>query len=167
MAEASRIAGVGPMASVAGAVADLGLETLLKMASKIAVVEDGGEISAYTSSKNIVVSILTSEPYLSGKIGFLITRDDSPLGIGTSSGKTDRTISFGEADSVTVIAENAAIADAAATAVCNAVTGSDIRKSISKGLERAKSIRGVRGAIIIREGCVGLIGNLPKTIKIK
>ncbi|MCX8171827.1 MAG: UPF0280 family protein [Candidatus Bathyarchaeota archaeon] len=167
MAEASSIAGVGPMASVAGAIADLGLETLLKMGSKIAIVEDGGEISAYSSGEDIVASILTSEPYLSGKIGFLITRHDSPLGIGTSSGKSSQAVSFGEADSVTIIADNAAIADAAATAVCNAVTGHDIKKSISKGLERAKSIKRIRGAIIVREGYAGLIGSIPKMIKIK
>lgn len=167
MTEASNIAGVGPMASVAGAIADLGLETLVKAGSTVAVVENGGEISAYTNSEDIVVSILTSEPYLSGKIGFLITENDSPLGIGSSSGKTRSTISFGEADSVTVIAENAAIADAAATAICNVVTSYDIKKSVFRGLEKARKIRGVRGAIIVREGYVGLIGDMPKIIRIK
>jgi len=167
MIEASKKASVGPMASVAGALADLGLKTLLKMGAKVAVVENGGEISAFTSSENIPVSILTSEPALSGKIGFLITSRDSPLGIGTSTGKTNRTISFGEANSVTVVAENAALADAAATAVCNAVVGSDIEKSILEGLKKSKNIRGVRGALIVREGHIGLMGKLPKIIKIK
>jgi len=167
MIEASKTAGVGPMASVAGAIADLGLETLLRMGAKVAVVEDGGEISAFTSNKNIPISILTSEPTLSGKIGFLITSKDSPLGIGTSTGKTDRTVSFGEADSVTIVADNAALADAAATAICNTVVGSNIEKSISEGLEKAKNIKGVRGALIVREGRIGLMGKLPKIIKIK
>lgn len=167
MAEASRIAGVGPMASVGGVIADLGLKKMLEKGANIAVVENGGEIAAYTSGKEITVSILTNEPRLSGKIGLLITSDDSPLGVGTSSGKTERTISFGEADSVTVVAENAAIADAAATSICNAVTGSNIDKSILKGLEASKRIRGVRGAIIIREGKVGLTGKLPRVIRIR
>lgn len=166
MAEAARIAGVGPMASVGGAIADLGLRRLLKEGANIAIVEDGGEIAAYTSEREITVSILTGEPGLSGKMGLLITGGDSPLGIGTSTGRTIRTISFGEADSVTVVADNAAIADAAATSICNAVTGLDIEGSIRKGLERSKRIKGVRGAIIVRGGKIGLAGKLPRIIKI-
>jgi len=166
MIEASKAANVGPMAAVAGAIADFGLEILMRMGANIALVEDGGEISAYTSSDPIVIGISTSEPTLSGKIGFLITGSDSPIGVGTSSSKTGQTISFGEADSVTVIADNAALADAAATSICNNVVGLNVEKSISKGLERAKSIKGVRGAIIVRDGHVGLIGKLPKIIKV-
>lgn len=167
MIEASMVAGVGPMASVAGAIADLGLEALLRNGAEIALVEDGGEISAYTSSEDITISVLTGEPHFSGRIGFLVGNSDSPLGIGTSTGKAKWTISFGEADSVTVVGDNAAIADAAATSICNAVTGLDVEKSISRGLERARGIRGVRGAIIIREEYAGLIGKLPKIIKVK
>ncbi|MEM1989426.1 MAG: UPF0280 family protein [Candidatus Bathyarchaeia archaeon] len=167
MVEASNIAGVGPMASVAGVIADLGLEALLKAGASVALVENGGEFSAYTAGEDIVASISTGEPLLSGKIGFLITKSDSRLGVGTSSGKVGRTVSFGEADSVTVVADNAAIADAAATSICNAVTGSDVRGSIAKGLEKAKNIRGVRGVIIVREDCVGLMGKLPKIIRIR
>lgn len=167
MVKASKLADVGPMASVAGAIADLGLEALLGMGAEVAVVEDGGEVSAFTSGESLTLSILTGEPILSGKMGFLITSRDSPLGIGTSGGKTDRTVSFGEADSVTVVAENAALADAAATAICNAVVGPNVGKSILRGLERAKSIRGVRGVLIVREGRIGLIGRLPKMIRIK
>jgi ApbE superfamily uncharacterized protein (UPF0280 family) len=166
MAYASKIANVGPMASVAGAIADLGLEALLRRGSKIAVVEDGGEISASTI-EDMPISIVTSEKDLSGKIGLLITNGDSPTGIATSTGKTERVISFGEADSVTVVAENAAMADAAATSICNTITGLDTASSILKGLEKAKNIRGVRGAIIIRNRRVGLVGKLPKIIKIR
>ncbi|MCD6464744.1 UPF0280 family protein [Candidatus Bathyarchaeota archaeon] len=166
MIHASKTANVGPMASVAGAIADLGLEALLENGATIAVVEDGGEVSAYTSEP-IPISIITGEERLSGKIGFLITKDDSPVGIATSTGKTERVINFGEADAVTVVAENAAVADAAATSICNAVTGINVKESILKGLERAKKIRGVRGAIIVRDGKIGFSGKLPKIIRIK
>lgn len=166
MIQASKTANVGPMASVAGAIADLGLETLVEAGANVAIVEDGGEISAYTSEP-IPISIITGEEKLSGKIGFLVARDDSPIGIATSIGKTEHAISFGEADAVTVTAENAAIADAAATSICNTITGVNVEKSILKGLERAKSIKGIRGVIIVREGKVGFSGKLPKIIKIK
>lgn len=166
MAESSKTANVGPMASVAGSIADLGLEAMLSNGAETAIVEDGGEIAAFTR-RPISITILSGSSKISGKIGFYITRDDCPLGVATSSSKTDRVISFGEADSVTVVAENASLADAAATAICNFVKGSDVEKSIRLGLERSKDIKGVRGVIIIRDGNVGLTGDLPKILKMK
>ncbi len=166
MAETAKKAGVGPMAAVAGALADLALEAMLKNGARTAVVEDGGEIAASTSQP-VTIAVLSSSSGLSGKFGFSITSEDSPIGIATSSSKTGHAISFGEADSVTVVADNAALADAAATAVCNSVAGVDIEKSIQKGLDKARAIEGVRGAIVTREGHAGLTGRLPKIIKIK
>ena len=166
MAEAARKADVGPMAAVAGALADLGMKAMLRAGAKIAVVEDGGEV-AVTTDQPVTVAILSSYPGLSGKIGLRITERDSPLGVATSSSNIRRVISFGEADSVTVVAADASLADAAATAVCNVVAGENVGASIQRGLEAAKVIKGVRGAIIIREGQTGLWGKLPKMISIK
>ena len=166
MAESSKVTDVGPMASVAGALADLGLESILKDGARVAVIEDGGEIAIHTE-RPISVMILSSSPDLSGKIGLRITSEDCPMGIGTSSSKTGHAISFGEADSVTVVAENASLADAAATAVCNSVSGADVKASIQQGIRRCSEIRGIRGALIIREGHVGLAGRLPRIIRVK
>jgi ApbE superfamily uncharacterized protein (UPF0280 family) len=166
MADSAEKADVGPMAAVAGALADFGMKAMLRTGAKIAVVEDGGEISV-TTDQPITVAILSSYPGLSGRIGLCITKEDSPLGIATSSSKTGRVLSFGEADSVTVVAADASLADAAATAVCNTVAGENIGASIQQGLEKAKAIDGVRGVIIVREGQTGLWGKLPKIISIK
>jgi len=166
MAESSRMADVGPMASVAGALADLGLESMLRCGSRVAIVENGGEIAAFTE-RPITVTIVSSSPEISGKTGFYITREDCPIGIATSSSKTNHAISFGEADSVTVVAHDGSLADAAATAVCNSVLGTDVKASIQRGLEKSRKMRGVRGVLIIREGHVGLAGKLPKIIKVK
>ncbi|MBS7615499.1 UPF0280 family protein [Candidatus Bathyarchaeota archaeon] len=166
MANSALKAGVGPMASVAGAIADFGMKAMLRSNAKTAVVEDGGEI-AVTTDQPVIVGLLSSYPGLSGKIGFYIAKEDSPLGIATSSSKTGRVLSFGEADSVTIVADNASLADAAATAVCNVVAGTDICKSIRRGLDRAKEISGVHGVIIIREGQIGLWGRLPRIINVK
>jgi len=165
MTAASRAANVGPMASVAGALADLGLEAMLREKARIAIVEDGGEIAAFTE-KPIVVSVFSSNLTLPSKIGFLLERKDCPVGVATSSSKTDHTLSFGKADSVTVVAANASLADAAATAICNSVVGEDIEESIRRGLDRAKTIEGVRGVLIVREDRSGLWGELPKIVKI-
>ncbi len=165
MVAASRTANVGPMASVAGALADIGLEAMLKEKASVAVVEDGGEIAAFTE-RPIVVSIFSSNPTLLSKIGFLLERKDCPIGVATSSSRTDHALSFGRADSVTVVANNASLADAAATAICNSVVGEDADESIQRGLERGKNIEGVRGVLIIREDRSGLWGDLPKLVKI-
>jgi len=165
MAESSRVAGVGPMASVAGAIADLGLESMIKRGAETAVIENGGEIAAITE-RPISVTLVSNSLAISGKIGFYITQGDCPIGIATSSSKTDHAISFGEADSVTVIADEASLADAAATAVCNSVLGNDVKDSIRKGLMKSTELRGVRGVLIVREGQAGSIGKLPKIIKI-
>ncbi|MEM2130476.1 MAG: UPF0280 family protein [Candidatus Bathyarchaeia archaeon] len=166
MADSALKAGVGPIASVAGAIADSGMKAMLKANAKTAIVENGGEV-AVTADQPVVVELISSYLSLSGKIGLYITKEDSPLGIATSSSKTKRVLSFGEADSVTVVADNASLADAAATAVCNVVAGLDICKSIQCGLDKAKEISGVRGVIIIREGQIGLWGKLPRIINIK
>ena len=165
MASAAFKANVGPMASVAGALADVGLRSMLKLGASIAIVENGGEIAAFTEEP-IIISILSGDVSLSGRMGFCLGREDCPIGIATSSSRTNRTLSFGEADSVTVIADNASLADAAATAICNSVIGLGIKESIERGLERAKRIDGVRGVLIIREGYSGIWGNLPRIIRI-
>jgi len=166
MMGSSKAADVGPMASVAGALADIGLEAMLREKARVAVVEDGGEIAVFTE-KPIVISIFSSNTALSSKIGFLLKREDCPIGVATSSSKTGHALSFGEADSVTVVADNASLADAAATAICNSVVGEDVEESIRRGLERARAIKGIRGVLIIREGNSGLWGKLPKIVKVK
>jgi len=166
MAAASKAANVGPMASVAGALADIGLEAMRREKARIAIVENGGEIAAFTE-RPIAVSLFSSSLTVLNKIGFLLENKDCPLGVATSSSKTNRVLSFGKADSVTVVAINASLADAAATAICNSVIGEDVEKSIQRGLERAKAIEGVRGVLIVREDKSGLWGELPKIVKIR
>ncbi|RLI12598.1 UPF0280 family protein [Candidatus Bathyarchaeota archaeon] len=165
MASAASKADVGPMASVAGALADVGLRSMLKLEASIAIVENGGEIAAFTKEP-IIISILSGDTVLSNRIGFCLNRENCPIGIATSSSRTSRTLSFGEADSVTIVADDASLADAAATAICNSVIGLDIKESIKRGLERAKRIDGVRGVLIIREGYSGIWGNLPRIVRI-
>jgi ApbE superfamily uncharacterized protein (UPF0280 family) len=164
MVEASNRAYVGPMASVAGALADLALEEMIKEGAEVALIENGGEI-AVNSKIDINIGIYAFNSPLSKKFGFKISQKDCPLGIGTSSSKSTRALSFGEADAVTVMAENAAIADASATAICNVVKG-EPEEAIQKGLNLAKKINGVKGVIIIKESHIGLWGKFPKLLEI-
>lgn len=175
MAEVAELCDVGPMAAVAGALADVMLETMKTgeyneesdfTPPKIALVENGGEI-AINSKEPITIALYAGENELNLNLGFLIKAHDCPLGIGTSSATVGHAISLGQADAVTIFAKNAALADAAATKICNLVKGIDIEKSIKKGLDAVDDIDGLIGAFISRENKVGQTGKLPQLVKIE
>ena len=166
MALAAEKTEVGPMAAVAGALADLGVDEMRNIGAKVCVIENGGEISAY-SNIQIDVGIYAGKSILSEKIGFRLNTNDFPIGIGTSSGTVGHAFSYGIADAAIAIADNATLADAAATAIGNEVQGKDLEKSIQNGLEIAETIEGVRGVFIILGDKAGTVGKLPQLIKIK
>lgn len=160
MAEASEKAKVGPMAAVAGVLADLAVKD---MGSKVAVVENGGEVSA-VSNRPINIALLAGDSPLSKQIGFRLR--GFPVGVATSSGLFSHALSFGDAEAVTVFATNAGIADAVATAVGNLIKGDDHREAIERGINKALSIEGVRGVFILYKGIVGKAGQIPQIIKV-
>ena len=166
MAGAALAAGVGPMAAVAGAIADLAVEAMAQTRARIRVVENGGEIAA-ESLYPVNVEVRSGDPLLNTRLGWVLSPSRMPIGVGSSSATQGRGITFGEADVATVFALNAATADAAATAVCNVVAGEDIRGSIRKGLKIAEGIRGVVGALIVRRGHVGTLGDLPELVEFR
>jgi len=151
------------MAAVAGAIADLAVEDMTHEGCEIAVVEDGGEISA-VSNRPVDVAVAAGEEPLSKRFGFRLT--EFPIGVATSSGRFSHALSFGDAEAATVFCKNAVLADAAATAVCNIVKGEDAQVGIQAGLNRGLSIEGVEGVLIIYKDQVGTAGKLPQMIKI-
>jgi ApbE superfamily uncharacterized protein (UPF0280 family) len=155
MAEASALAGVGPMAAVAGAIAEHIGRGLMEVCEDV-IVENGGDLFIRCSVP-IVVAILAGNSPISGRIGILVDPSDEPVGICTSSGTVGHSLSFGKADAATVVSNSAAIADAAATAVGNVVVDEG---DIEAGLLLASSIKGVRGAVVVKGGRVGIWGEL-------
>jgi len=164
MAEAAENANVGPMAAVAGVLADLAVRDMLRAGCKVAVVENGGEISA-VSNKPIDVAVAAGDEPLSKRFGFRLT--EFPIGVATSSGRFSHALSFGDAEVVTVFCKNAGLADAAATVVCNVVKCDDSQAAIQKGINEALSIQGVEGVLIIYKGLTGTAGKIPQIIKIE
>jgi ApbE superfamily uncharacterized protein (UPF0280 family) len=162
MTGAARRADVGPMAAVAGVLADLAVEAMVMEGAEVAVVEDGGEVSL-VSDRPIDIALSAGDSPLSKRVGFRLHQ--FPAGVATSSGLYSHALSFGEADAVTIFAENAGLADAAATAVGNLVKG-EKRVSIKRGVERGLSIEGVRGVFIIHQGLVGVGGEVPTIISV-
>lgn len=163
MAEAAQKANVGPMAAVAGVLADLAVQDMLAAGCKVAVVEDGGEVSA-VSNIPIDVAVAAGDEPLSKRFGFRLT--EFPIGLATSSGRFSHALSFGDAEAVTVFCKEAALADAAATAVCNVVKGEEWKTAIEAGIAVAKSIAGVNGCMILHMGNVGTWGKIPQIIKV-
>ena len=163
MAEASKSAGVGPMAAVAGVLADLAVEELIRAGAKVAVVENGGE-AYFISDKPIDIAIKAGETPLSKRVGFRLK--EFPVGVATSSGLFSHALSFGEAEAVTIFAHNAGIADAAATAVANTVKGDNEESVVEAATELGLTIEGVRGVFILYRGYVGLGGEVPTIIRV-
>ncbi len=158
MIRTSQLARVGPMAAVAGAMAEMVSRDLLKL-SKEVIVENGGDIYLATSRER-TIGIYAGNSALSSKIGIVISPEESPLGVCTSSGTVGPSLSFGRANAVCLLSKSAALADAAATAVGNVVKE---KKDIELGLETGREIEGVLGTLIIVEEKMGVWGNIKLT----
>ena len=144
MIESSRIAQVGPMAAVAGAISEFLGKALLRLSNEV-VVENGGDIFAKASS-HIRVGIYAGTSPLSNKVGIKIQQKDMPMGICTSSGTVGHSRSFGKVDAVTVLSKSTTLADAAATSIGNLIQD---KTDFQKALQFASEIKGVLGVLII------------------
>ena len=144
MARVSQLTGVGPMAAVAGAIAEAVGRDLLAYSPEI-IVENGGDIFLKISSKRLVGIYAGQSPFTK-KIALEIMPGETPLGIGTSSGTVGHSLSLGVADAVIVLSSSAALADAAATALGNMVKAAD---DIPRVIEEAQSIEGLDGMVTI------------------
>jgi len=155
MARVSQLAGVGPMAAVAGAIAEAVGRDLLAFSPEV-IVENGGDIFLRISKKRLV-GIYAGQSSFTRKIALQIMPRETPLGICTSSGTVGHSLSLGSADAVIVLSPSTALADAAATALGNIVKDAD---DIPKAIERAPSIDGLRGVVIIVGDKMGVWGKV-------
>lgn len=155
MAEAGIKAGVGPMAAVAGAMAEFVGRYLLDHSQEI-IIENGGDIFIATN-KPRQIGIFAGNSPLSDKLTIEIESATTPLGVCTSSGTVGHSLSFGRADAVVVVSASTPLADAAATAICNTIQG---ETDIPRGIEMAKEIEGIKGLIIIIDSKMGIWGDI-------
>ncbi len=155
MAEAAKKTGVGPMAAVAGAIAEFVGKELLELSPEV-IVENGGDIYLKSATDRLI-GIYAGKSPLTGKVGLEISGKDTPLGICTSSGTVGHSLSLGQADAVIVLSKSTALADAAATAIGNMIKVAD---DIPHGIEHAIGIKGLNGVIIIKDDKMGLWGKV-------
>ncbi|MEA1904804.1 MAG: UPF0280 family protein [Candidatus Hadarchaeota archaeon] len=157
MLRAAEIVGVGPFAAVAGSISQLAAEAGMGAGAANILVDNGGDISMI-GDRDFRVGIYAGDSTVSGKFALLVKAEDLPLGVCTSSGSIGHSTSFGDADAVVVVAREASVADAAATAVANEVRGSEVDSSIRRGLDRARAISEIQGCLIVRGKNVGTYG---------
>ncbi|PKL60690.1 MAG: hypothetical protein CVV33_01360 [Methanomicrobiales archaeon HGW-Methanomicrobiales-4] len=124
MADSAGAAGVGPMATVAGAVAYYALCKVRSQGSRFCVIDNGGDIALITDHP-IKIGLYAGESPLSGKYAFLLGPFKEIYGVCTSSATVGHSMSLGNADSVTVFGPDPILIDAVATAVCNELTPDD------------------------------------------
>jgi ApbE superfamily uncharacterized protein (UPF0280 family) len=155
MLTAASAAGVGPMAAVAGAVAEHVGRALLAHSPQV-IVENGGDLFI-ASAQSRTVSIFAGESPLSERVGLVVKPEQTPLGVCTSSGTVGPSLSLGRADAAVALACSAALADAAATALGNIVQSPD---DLPRALERAQAIPNLLGAVIIIGDRMGAWGDV-------
>jgi len=155
MAASGEKVGVGPMAAVAGAIAEKVGRELLNLSPEV-LVENGGDIFLKTLKKRRV-GIYTGKPPFDGRIALEIKAGETPLGICTSSGTVGHSLSFGSADAVIVLSTCTALADAAATAIGNIIRG---KADIDSGTAFAREIEGLSGVAIIKDDRMALWGKI-------
>jgi len=155
MAQASQIVGIGPMATVAGAIAEAVGRDLLPFSAEV-IVENGGDIFLKISKKRLVGVYAGDSPF-TGKIALEIKPKETPLGICTSSGKIGHSLSLGSTDAVIALSPSTPLADAVATAIGNVVKDT---KDIPRTIEKAQSIERLQGIVIIKDDKIGVWGKV-------
>jgi len=155
MAAAAKKIKVGPMATVAGAVAEFVGRDLLPFTGEL-IVENGGDIFLKINQTRKVGIFAGRSPF-SEKIALELEPREKPFSVCTSSGTVGPSFSFGKADAVVVVAKSALLADAAATAIGNQIKEIS---DIDHGLKFAKKIRGLDGVLIIKDDQMGALGKI-------
>ncbi len=161
MACAAERVGVGPMAAVAGTMAQLAVEAALRAGAEEAIIDNGGDIYLRIATP-VTIGLHTGTARLGDRLALAPAPDETPLAICSSSGTMGHSTSLGHCDLATVAASDAALADAAATLAANLVQGVD---DVDAALERIAAIEGIQGVLIVKDDRVGLAGHLPRLVR--
>ena len=162
MCQASEVAGVGPMAGVAGAVAVFAVERMAEDGAEYAIVENGGDI-AMKIDRDITVGVFQDDERFRD-IAFRIRRRDGIFGICSSSAKIGPSVSLGKTSISTVFSDDVILADACATALGNMIRDGG-QQEMSSALETIGRKEGVEGCISISNGLMAMFGNVPEMIR--
>ncbi len=158
MSRASISADVGPMAAVAGAIAEELGENLGKHVSEL-IIENGGDIFVKVK-RQIVVGIWCQNKKIRNNLGILLNKKRGHCAICTSSGTLGHSFNYGKADAATVIAKDAALADAWATRLGNEIKNA---KDIKRAVSLLSAVKGLIGGVVIHRKTIAVWGNIKLT----
>jgi len=153
MCDAAGAWGVGPMAAVAGAFAEMVGERLAERSGEV-IIENGGDIYLSSARERRVALFAGDDSPFAGA-AVLVRPESGIRGVCTSSGTVGHSLSFGAADAVAAFAGSAAFADAAATAICNRLrTPADVEAVVEEERKRGA----LSGLVVIMDETLGAFG---------
>lgn len=158
MCAASMVAGVGPMAGVAGAVALCMAERLVEAGSSHAVVENGGDIAFYSPEPRLV-GIFADHPVFRD-MAYTVSSDHI-IGICSSSRTVGPSVSLGASSISTVFSDDVVLADCCATALGNLVKDED---ALRGAVEKVGAMPGVTGCMACCRDKVAMYGRIPDMV---
>lgn len=164
MIEAGHTFGIGPMSAVAGTIAGAAVRKMKRCGASFALVDNGGDMAIFNKTdRPTVVGVYAGTGGIQN-LGFSVAPSDEIIGICTSSGTVGPSVSFGKADAAVIFSKNLPLADAAATALGNALkdTGAE---NIEKALSVVSNVDGIDGAVLIQGGDIGFVGKVPPLVK--
>ncbi|MFH1352641.1 MAG: UPF0280 family protein [bacterium] len=141
MFDAADAAKTGPMASVAGAIAEA-LFRRVEKKFRTLIIENGGDIFL-TSDSALTCGLYSGTGF--DNFGIRIKKEFMPCGISSSSSKIGRSVSFGKSALATVISRNGAAADAFATMLANKIHSEAALKNAVNECAAQKNVIGCAG----------------------
>lgn len=159
MCQASAQVGIGPMAAIAGVMAEAAVDAMIQAGVQEAVVDNGGDIVLFTKEITTIGIFAGNSPL--NNLAFQLDPQKQPLGICTSSGTVGHSFSYGKADAAIVLSHHIALADSAATALGNKVQNKDDLESCFESFE---SLSDIQGAMVILGDQIALWGDLPEIV---
>ncbi|HIH01597.1 TPA: UPF0280 family protein [Thermoplasmata archaeon] len=162
MCDAAASAGVGPMATVAGIVAQEALEAMTDDGCEHGWVDNGGDI-ALILDRETTVEVFHGQGRDSA-FGLVVGPSDGIIGVCSSSATLGHSISLGAADVSVAVADSAPLADAIATAICNRVR---TREDLATCFDEARLIDGFTGGIVVLGEDTALAGRVPRMVEVE
>jgi hypothetical protein len=156
MYAAAALANVGPMAAVAGTMAQLVAEDLGEYCSEV-LVENGGDLYLISTRERVVG--LLAKPLEGVRLGLRLTPEDFPVSLCASSASIGHSLSLGAADLVVVRSASGSVADAFATALANRLkTAGDVQAVLDAAAQHQAD--GVDGVFVQAGDQIGAWGRM-------
>jgi ApbE superfamily uncharacterized protein (UPF0280 family) len=156
MVDKSRLAGVGPMAGVAGALSEFVGRELLDHTDGL-IIENGGDVFIRSRSDRTVLVYAGEKSPFKDRVKLLLKGREEPFGVCTSSAAVGPSVSFGNTDAVVVVASSAVTADVFATAVGNRVKRAD---DLEPAIEYVRSFPDISGVLIMIGDRMAVFGEI-------